>query len=134
MVGNIKDSQLFFESFKVAENRANEEWVLEVLTYLHHPYRVEESVSMIQPSLELLQEIKETGDIFFPKRWLDRTLQYHHSEDALDQVKQFLFRNNSYPQDLKNKILQSSDHLFRSAPARKKWDQKTGAEEEVATL
>ncbi|MEM9855868.1 MAG: M1 family aminopeptidase [Bacteroidota bacterium] len=134
VVGNIKDRQLFFESFKVSQNRANEEWVLEALTYLHHPYRVEESVSMIQPSLELLQEIKKTGDIFFPKRWLDRTLRYHYSEDALDQVKQFLFRNNSYPQDLKNKILQSSDHLFRSVPARKKWDQKTGAEEEVDTL
>jgi hypothetical protein len=26
------------------------------------------------PSLEMLWEIQKTGDIFFPKRWLDVTL------------------------------------------------------------
>ena len=34
---------------------------------------------------------------------------------AVDQVRQFLYRNNHYPKNLKNKILQSSDMTFRTA-------------------
>ena len=34
------------------------------------------------PSLELLREIQRTGDIFFPKRWMDATLSGHQSASA----------------------------------------------------
>jgi aminopeptidase N len=61
----------FFESLKEAENRHTESWVLGALGYLHHPLRVDESERYILPSLELLQEIQVTSDIFFPSRWLD---------------------------------------------------------------
>ena len=33
---------------------------------LHHPLRAEASAKYVQPSLELLREIQQTGDIFFP--------------------------------------------------------------------
>ncbi|MEM6522463.1 MAG: M1 family aminopeptidase [Bacteroidota bacterium] len=132
VVGDHQERMSFFENLKEVKNRNNEEWVLEALEYIHHPLRVAESQTLIAPSLELLVEIKQTGDIFFPKRWLDRTLGNHQSAEALDAVKQFLYKNNNYPVDLKNKILQSSDHLFRSVNVREKWfkqelDEKVGA-------
>ncbi|MEM6361047.1 MAG: M1 family aminopeptidase [Bacteroidota bacterium] len=122
--GSNNDRQVFFESLKNVDNRSNEEWVLEALKYLHHPLRVEESQKLIPSSLELLEEVKSTGDIFFPKRWLDRTLENHQSEEALDAVMQFLYKENNYPKDLKNKVLQSSDHLFRSVEVRENWKER----------
>jgi len=112
------DRDEFFESLKMAENRENEEWVLEALSYLHHPLRAKESVKYILPSLELLEEIKRTGDIFFPKRWLDQTLSGHSSKEAENAVRQFLYSHNDYPKDLKNKLLQAADLLMRIEDVR----------------
>ena len=33
----------------------------------------------VLPSLDMLREIQQTGDIFFPKRWMDATLSGHRS-------------------------------------------------------
>ena len=33
----------------------------------------------MRPSLDLLVDIQQTGDIFFPKRWMDATLGGHRS-------------------------------------------------------
>jgi len=48
--------------------------VLDGLRALHHPLRGESSQQYIAPSLAMLREIQQTGDIFFPKRWMDATL------------------------------------------------------------
>ncbi|UII31329.1 M1 family aminopeptidase [Fulvivirga ulvae] len=112
----------FFEGLKEPRNRENEAWVLEALNYLHHPLRSESSVKYITPSLEILREIQVTGDIFFPKRWLNNTLGGHSSEKAVDEVRQFLYKHNDYPTSLKNKILQSADLLFRSVEVRRNQD------------
>ena len=69
----------FFASLDDVANRRREPWVLEALRYLHHPLRAAASEKYIEPSLELLQEIQRTGDIFFPKRWMDATLGGHRS-------------------------------------------------------
>jgi len=58
----------FFKSLKDVKNRANENWTLVALSYLHHPTRTDHSQAYITPSLELLEEIQATGDIFFPGR------------------------------------------------------------------
>jgi aminopeptidase N len=105
----VRDS--FFNSLGSAENREKEPWVLEALGYLHHPLRAAESVRYIRPSLDLLQEIKETGDIFFPGNWISTTLSGHSSAEAFKEVEAFLKEHNDYPDDLKLKILQAADHL-----------------------
>jgi aminopeptidase N len=107
----IRDA--FFESLRDPANREHEPWVLEALGYLHHPLMAEPSEKYILPSLEMVEEIKRTGDIFFPGRWISATLSGHHSEEAAATVKQFLDDNPDYPQDLRLKILQSADHLYR---------------------
>jgi aminopeptidase N len=108
----------FFESLKEVSNRRPERWALEALGYLHHPLRATESEKYILPSLEMLEEIQTTGDIFFPKRWLVATLSGHSSKSAADAVKKFLAARPEYSYRLKNKILQSADLLLRSADQR----------------
>jgi aminopeptidase N len=84
------------------------------LGYLHHPLRVQESEKYILPSLELLQTIQTTGDIFFPKRWLDVTLSNYSSDSAVETVRTFLDERPDYNHQLKMKILQAADDLFRA--------------------
>lgn len=108
----VRDS--FFESLKDERNREKEPWVISALTYLHHPLHSNESVRYITPSLKLLQEIQQTGDIFFPKQWLDATLSGHSGIDAVTEVQIFLNENPGLPENLKNKIIQSSDLLYRA--------------------
>ncbi|MFP8489299.1 M1 family metallopeptidase [Gracilimonas sp. Q87] len=104
----------FFESLKDEENRQVESWVLGALGYLHHPLRIEESEKYILPSLELLQEIQVTGDIFFPKRWLDVTLGNYSSDSAVETVRTFLAERPNYNKQLRMKILQAADGMFRA--------------------
>jgi len=106
----------WFLSLRDVNNRRREPWVLEGLSYLHHPLRADASKKYVQPSLEMLWEIQKTGDIFFPKRWLDATLGGHQSKDVADTVRAFL-KNlpANYPERLRNITLQSADELYRAA-------------------
>jgi len=104
----------FFESLKHAENRSQERWVLTALSYLHHPLRQSSSRAYVLPSLELIEEIQTTGDIFFPKRWLDNTLGAYSDDKTRTIVKEFLKNNPDLSDNLKNKIHQASDILMRS--------------------
>jgi aminopeptidase N len=119
---SVRDS--FFESLKLEKNREHESWVLEALSYLHHPWRSESSISYLRPSLELLQEIQLTGDIFFPQRWLHDTLNGYTSDEALGIVEDFLKNHPEYPPYLKNKILQAADGLTRSVILKKSTPKK----------
>ena len=105
----------FFASLADVSNRRHEPWVLEGLRALHHPLRAESSEKYVAPSLAMLQEIQRTGDIFFPKRWMDGTLSGHSSPAVADTVRTFV-RNlpASYPDRLRRIILSSADTLFRS--------------------
>ena len=107
----IRDA--FFNSLRDPANREHEPWVLEALGYLHHPLMAEQSEKYILPSLEMLEEIKSTGDIFFPGNWISTTLAGHHSPEAKAIVEKFLDDHPDYPSDLRLKILQAADHLLR---------------------
>ena len=104
----------FFASLADEKNRQTESWVLDALANLHHPLRIDQSERYILPGLELLQEIQVTGDIFFPKRWLDETLANHRSGAAVGTVKKFLDDRPDYNEQLRMKILQSADMMFRA--------------------
>ncbi len=108
----------FFESLKEAKTREKEEWVCTALSYLHHPIRNHESRKYILPSLDLLEEIQYTGNILFPKAWLDATLNGYSSMDVVYVVNHFLVTRPNYPVQLKNIILQSLDMVKRSAEVK----------------
>ena len=105
----------FFESLRDAANRARERWVLTALGFLHHPLRARESEAYIRPSLDLLQEIQRTGDIFFPLRWLQATLGGHQTAAAATVVEQYLADRPDLPPRLRAKVQQAADGLLRAA-------------------
>jgi aminopeptidase N len=116
---DVSTRRAFFERLKDPVNRRREAWVLEGIGYLHHPLRADASAEYLQPSLELLREIQRTGDIFFPKRWMDATLSGHTSPAVAETVRAFLESlPPDYPDRLKRIILSSSDDLFRIRRAR----------------
>ncbi|WP_299754980.1 M1 family aminopeptidase [uncultured Pontibacter sp.] len=104
----------FFASLKAAENREKESWVASALGYLHHPLRAETSEKYLPQSLELLEEIQRTGDIFFPYNWLRATFGFYQTTAAAEVVRNFLAANPNYNPKLKAKILQAADDLFRA--------------------
>ncbi|HEV7380149.1 MAG TPA: M1 family aminopeptidase [Dyadobacter sp.] len=109
----------FFESLKNEANREKEAWVLEGLTFLHHPIRKQSAVKYLRPSLDLLQEIQLTGDIFFPTRWTNTTFAGHSGSDAQKVAQAFLAENPDYPYYLRNKILQATDMLDRAVKLKR---------------
>jgi aminopeptidase N len=107
---------VFFASLGDIANRRHEPWVLDGLRALHHPLRAQAAEAYIQPSLALLPEIQRTGDIFFPKRWMDATLSGHRSPAAARTVREFVDGlPPAYPDRLRRIILSAADDLFRSA-------------------
>jgi aminopeptidase N len=104
----------FFASLADPANRETESWVLIALANLHHPLRIADAERYIEPSLALLEEIQVTGDIFFPKRWLDETLRYHRSAAAVAAVQSFLAKRPAYNEQLRMKIEQSAHMMFRA--------------------
>ena len=107
-------------SLKDVNNRRREPWVLEGLNYIHHPLRADESKKYVAQSLDMLWDIQKTGDIFFPKRWLDSVLGGHNTKDMADTVRAFLKSlPANYPDRLRQITLQSADELFRAAAITK---------------
>ena len=110
------ERERWFQRLADVNNRRREPWVIEGLHYLHHPLRAEGSIKLIGPSLQQLREIQQTGDIFFPGRWVNATLSGHTSREAAETVRHFLATLPAdYPVRLKNIVLQNADELFRAA-------------------
>ena len=62
-----------------------------------------------------------TGDIFFPKRWMDATLSGHQSASAALVVSDFLKGlPKEYPERLRRVILSSADDLMRARRIRER--------------
>lgn len=111
---DVKQRDHFFKSLELKENREKESNVGAALYYLHHPLRQATSVRYLKKSLDLLEEIQTTGDIFFPQSWLQSTLGYYQSKEAAEIVNEFLKNHPDYNPKLKAKILQAADPLFRA--------------------
>jgi len=108
----IRDA--FFDSLSDRKNREKESNVVSALYYLHHPLRQEQSVRYLQKSLDMLEEIQETGDIFFPQSWLQAILSNYQRADAAQTINSFLQARPDYNPKLKAKILQAADPVFRA--------------------
>jgi aminopeptidase N len=63
-----------------------------------------------------VREIRDTGDIFFPKRWADAVLGGHRSADVGTAVRMFIDGlPDDYPERLRWVLLASADPLWRAA-------------------
>ena len=108
----IRDA--FFISLQNPMNRQKESYVTTALSYLNHPMRQNTSIKFLAKSLEMVEEIQKTGDVFFPQSWLGAILSNYQSKEANDIVNHFLVTHDNYPEKLKAKILQATDNLYRA--------------------
>lgn len=109
---NVRDS--VFNSFRDAKNRRKEAWVVSALSYLNHPLRQKTSIKYLVESLNLLEEVQKTGDVFFPQNWLGATFGGYQSKEAYKIVEDFLDSHPDFNHKLKDKILQATDNLYRA--------------------
>lgn len=112
---DVKVRDHFFADLQDLKNRSKEANVLTALSYLHHPLRQNTSVKYLAKSLDMLQTIQITGDIFFPASWLSSTFGTYQSPEAARIVTEFLASHPNYNEKLKAKILQSTDNLMRAS-------------------
>lgn len=111
---DVKQRDQFFKSLELKSNRAKESNVGAALYYLNHPLRQPDSEKYLRKSLELLEEIQSTGDIFFPQNWLQSIFTLYQSPTAAKIVKDFIKERPGYNPKLKAKILQTADNLFKA--------------------
>jgi aminopeptidase N len=111
---NVATRDAWFNRLSDITNRRREPWVIEGLRYLNHPLRAGASEKHLRQALDMLLEIQRTGDIFFPKNWMDATFSGHRTPAAAEVVHAFLSSKNNYPLRLRRIILQSTDDLFRA--------------------
>lgn len=116
---SVASRDQLFKSLSKPENRRIEPWTLSVLYYLNHPLRDRESVRYIQPALQMLPEIQQTGDIFFPASWCTNLLSGHRSNAAYKEVETFLENNPDLMPLLRNKILTAEYYLKRANQIKK---------------
>ncbi|MDQ6528266.1 M1 family aminopeptidase [Flavobacterium sp. LHD-85] len=109
----------FIESLKDDANREKESWVSAGLANVNHPLRQESAQKYIRFSLDLVDEIQRTGDIFFPKDWLDNTVGKYSSKYAFDEVQRFLKENPNFSPILKRKLFQATDLLYKAQNIKK---------------
>ncbi|NNE70897.1 MAG: hypothetical protein HKN29_11125 [Rhodothermales bacterium] len=116
LTADVQEREAWFESLTSLENRANESRVLEGVRYLNHPLRAREAEHLVRPALDLVLEIQETGDIFFPRRWLNAVLGGHQTDAVRQEVRAFLDGlPEDYPERLRGKVLQAADGLERAS-------------------
>lgn len=111
---NVAERDSFFYSLRERKNRQKEAWVTAALSYLHHPLRQGTSSKYLPESLNLLEEIQKTGDIFFPQSWLSSIFGSYQTKEAYQVVIDFLKQHPNYNPKLRDKILQSTDNLYRA--------------------
>lgn len=114
---SVRDT--FMKSLKDDKNREKEAWISVGLSNIHHPLRQESSQKYIRFSLDLIEEIQRTGDIFFPKDWLNNTIGKYSSKFAFDELQRFLEENPNFSPILKRKLLQATDGLYRAQNIKK---------------
>jgi len=110
----------FFTSLADPANREHEPWILTALQYLNHPLRAVSAEKYLNTELNMVPEIQATGDIFFPKGWLDACFFGHHSQFAIDQINHYLNSHPKLDEKLRLKVLQSADPIMRSVRLMKK--------------
>ena len=105
---NASERQQLFSDLLKAENRRHEPWALALLSLLNADVREPESNRYITASLDALEQLQQTSDIFFTSNWLHTLLAPHKSSDARQQVERFLQQHADFRPQLRNKILEAA--------------------------
>ncbi|WP_299777817.1 M1 family aminopeptidase [uncultured Formosa sp.] len=110
---NNADRETLFLSFKDVKNRKKSNWVETANHYIHHPLHQKEAIKYVSLSLDVLEEVKNTSDLFFPLKWLESTIGKYQSKEAQTILNMYLSTHPELNPQLKFKILQATDNLSR---------------------
>ena len=111
---SLSEQRSLFHSLMLRQNRTVEPWVQNTLRLLSCQAREPQNNEFITPGLEVLEEIQQTGDIFFPANWVNALLSGHKSKEAKQLVNEFINTHSSYPKALKNKIMEAAYGVLRT--------------------
>ena len=114
----------FFETLKNPKTRSNEDFVIEAVQYLHHPLRAQSAEKFVLPSLEMIDEIRESGEFLFPDRWLAATFFGHRSISVVEMANKFLSAHPDLNPKLKQKVLQTIDPVQRAVDLELEFETK----------
>jgi aminopeptidase N len=103
-----EERDALFERLLTVEGRSVEPWAERALANLNHRYRRNEQMRYVWRGLEAVEEVKRTGDIFFPKRWVAMLVSGQRHEEVVPLIKQYLADHPDYPEMLKRKILMNA--------------------------
>lgn len=106
----IRDN--FFASLQNPENLTNEAAVVTALEYLNHPLRAEHAEKYVLPSLEMLDEVRNSG--ISVDYWLNATFSGHRTNSVTDTVDYFLSTHKDINPKLGQKVLQAVDPVRRA--------------------
>ena len=70
---------------------------------------------MCGPRSSGCRRFSRTGDIFFPKNWMDASLTGYNSPQVAETIRAFLKERPDYPVRLRRIILQAADDVFRAS-------------------
>ena len=107
-----QQQQQLFNELLIAENRRIEPWASSLLSLLNDPTREPFSNRYLKPGLDALNEIQQTGDIFFPGDWLASLLYGHQSEEACAIVRTWINTHSDLSPALMNKLKENAYLLF----------------------
>ena len=110
------EREQWFASLSDVDNRRREPWVLEGVSYLHHPLRAEASAKYVAPSLDAAVGDSEDRRYLFSQALDGRHAFGTHRAGRGGRRKRVpgdLPAN--YPARLRNIVVQSADELFRAA-------------------
>ena len=105
-----------FNSLLKAQNRQQESWALQTLDLLSADLYEPNNLDYITTSLSALKDIQKSSDISFPCNWMKAILAHHKSVVAKQAVENFLTANPTYPDNLKNNILEAAWTLLKQEP------------------
>jgi len=100
-----------------------EQWTQGSLSWFHWAGQEHLTLPYLKPALEQVDWVKANRRIFFMPAWLDAFINGHSSREALDIVDAFL-AERQLSTDIKKKLLQSRDGLFRAVRIREAFAPK----------
>jgi aminopeptidase N len=98
-----------------------EDWVEGSLATFNSPNQSSLTLPYLKPALEALPQVKRERKIFFTLAWLNAFIGGQQSQQALDQVQEFL-RANRLDRDLELKVLEVMDELERTVKIRARFN------------
>jgi aminopeptidase N len=105
-----------FNSLLKPENRQQEPWALHALDLLNADIYESDNLNYITASLNSLQYIQQTSDIFFPGNWIKTVLAHRKNPAAKQAVEKFLATDKKMPENLRNKVLEAAWVLMKQEP------------------